>query len=85
MFGVYNIYCANGLNEWQRIVRILSNKTFDFSTNKFLIIVENDWITLYPIEEFVKYLISLKELDIYSYISIEDLFMNCSKLLAFCT
>jgi hypothetical protein len=79
----YNIYCANGLNEWQLIARILSNKIFNFSTNKFLIIVENNWITLYPIEEFVKYLISLKKLDIYSYI--EDLLRNCPKLFAFCT
>jgi hypothetical protein len=55
------------------IVRILSNEIFDFSTNKFLNIVENNWITLYPIEEFIKYLISLKELNIYLGIA-----QNCS-------
>jgi hypothetical protein len=43
--------------------------------------IESIPITLYPIEEFFKYLISLKELEIYSYI--EDLFRNCPKLFAF--
>jgi hypothetical protein len=83
--GFYNIYCDNGLNEWQRIARIMSNKVIDFSTNERLFIRESDGnIVLYPIREFVKYLTSLKELDFCSYFdNEEELFKNLPKTIRF--
>jgi hypothetical protein len=79
--GFYNICSYNNLNEWQQIVKKMSNKVIEFSTNNLLFFRENDGnIILYPIEEFVKYLKSLKELKIFRYIdNEEELFRNLPK------
>ncbi len=79
--GFYNFCCDKDFNEWQQVVKFLSNKIINFSTNNILFVLRNNGnIDFYPIEEFINYLISLKELVIAREVdSEEELCKNMSK------